>query len=216
MYQISKKNNVEQFMVCFCQDALSELKTYDRKLRNKFIIGEKTGNTGGFYNDYPKGLSIYSITEPIIKWLIYTNLCDRYCMRTEFLTSYGKYLDLALSLKPNNDVLDIAIEMKWAGFRKKDGKLYENSRLNMIDDAIKLYKMDFSYKYLMQFAILNTDEYKKIDFEATVEGFDGIDKRKFRNSQLNPEPIFMNSFPTWDENKNTRRFTMLVWEINKK
>ena len=210
MYKNTKKD-VEQFIVNFCQDALSGLKSFDRKMRNKFTKGEETGATSKFYKGYLKGISIYSITEPIIKWLIYTNLCDRYCMRTEHLTDDGKYLDLALSINPDFDP-NIAIEMKWAGFRK-NGSLYENSRLNMIDDAVKLHKMSFSYKYLMQFAILNINENKKINYDTIVKNFYNFNKWKFKNGVLHPEPIFIRSFPTWDEGNNPRRFTLFFGKL---
>ena len=215
MNQKPKKNDVEDFVVRFCNDALSELKSYDRKLRNKLIKGEETGRTGNYYAGYPKGISIYGIEEKIIKWLIYANLCDRYCMRIEEHLINGKYLDLALSIKPDSDDLDIAIEMKWTGFRKRDGRIYENSRLCMIDDAIKLHKMNFPHKYLMQFAILSEDEYRQIDIDATAEDFYSFDKRYFRDGVLNPKPIFKNSILTWDEHSSPQRFAMLVWEISR-
>ena len=212
---IQKKTDVNQLMERFCQDALTELKTYDRKLRNRLIKGEETGNTGKFYSDYPKGLSIYSITEPIIKWLIYTNLCDRYCMWPELQTSNGKFLDLALFLDPDSGYPEIAIEMKWAGFRK-DGRIDENSRKGMVDDAIKLHGLDFSNKYLMQFSIMSENDYKHIDTHTTAEYFHFFDKRQFRNSVLNHDPIFIDSFPTWDDVCNPKRFAIIVWEINRK
>ena len=215
MYTVPEKKDVDLLMERFCQDALSELKSYDRKLRNKLIRGEETATTHGFYTNFPKGISIYGVTEPIIKWLIFTGLCDKYCMNTEYWTSDGKFLDLALSVNPDSDFLDIAIEMKWAGFRKKDGRIYENYRLSMIDDAVKLHKMNIPYKYLMQFAILSEDEYKRIDFKATYDDFHIFDKRQFRNGVLSPAPIFKNSFPTWDKDSNPRRFAMFVWEVSR-
>jgi hypothetical protein len=136
-------------------------------------------------------------------------------MRTEHLTYNGKYLDLALSLLPDSENLDIAIEMKWVGFRK-DGRIYENSRLRMIDDAVKLHMLDFPYKYLMQFAILSEAGYKHIDFQATADEFHYFDKRQFRNGMLNPKPIFINSFPTWDSDNARLRFAIIVWEISRK
>ena len=94
-------SKVKLLMERFCQEALTELNSYDTKLRNRIIRGE-TGNPGNFYSYHQKGLSIYSITEPIIKWLIFTSLIDRYCMLPEHWTSSGKYLDMALYSYPDS------------------------------------------------------------------------------------------------------------------
>ena len=116
---LAKKVNVTKFMENFCSDALKELNSYDTKFRNRIIKGYKLSKN--FYQNYPKGLGIYSVSEPIIKWIIYTNLIDRYCMLPERKTRTGKYLDLALYSKPkpcwNNDSPDIAVEMKWVSFK---------------------------------------------------------------------------------------------------
>ena len=217
MNKKAKKNNVEVFINRFCNDALSELKSHDRKLRNKLLKGEEIGRTGAFYSNFPKGINIRGNTENAIKWLIFANLCDRYCMWLEHhVEESGKFLDLAMSIKPDSKKFDIAIEMKWVGFQNASGRIYEYGRKGMIDDAIKLHKMDFPHKYLMQFAVLSPDKYQQIDLDATAEVFYGFDKRYFRDGVLNPQPVFNESFPTWDKDSSPRRFTMIVWEIGRR
>ena len=160
---MTKKDKVTELMKTFCSDALRELNSYDTKLRNRIVKGYELSKN--FYQKYPKGLYIYSITEPIIKWIIYTNLIDKYCMLPEHKTSNGKFLDLALYSKSKPCIdkhsPDIAIEMKWVSF-KKNGTISENYRKGMVDDAIKLHKLgsEYDYKYIMQFAVLNENHYR--------------------------------------------------------
>jgi len=163
-----------------------------------------------------QGLGAYSITEPILKWLIYTTLCDKYCMWPEHSVN-GKLLDLGLSMKPSNiNCPDIAIEMKWAFFRK-NGEIKSAWRDEMIKDAVKLYGQKcFEHKYLIQFSFPLKGDYKFIEesIEATASCFhDYIDKRRFRDAKLTF--MFNKSFNTWDA-ENARVFLMLVWKIEQK
>jgi len=135
-------------------------------------------------------------------------------MRPELPLTNNKRLDLALSSSSKLDNYDIAIEMKWVGFRK-DGRISEWARKSMIDDAIKLHNMDFRYKYIMQFGFLDVNYHKYLNFEASANEFKNFDKRQFRKGVLNPDPIFNKSFSTWDRDRNNKHFTLILWEISR-
>lgn len=146
---------------CTINDAIEVLQNYDLQIRKKML----NGNNKNFYIYDAKGIGVYSITEPIIKFLIYTNLSDKYRMLSE-RTFYEdkKILDLALFYKHLSDDEianlnvdwdpDIAIEMKWAGMMN-DGNLY-SGWLNQIKlDIEKMNKLiSIENKYFMLFTLI--------------------------------------------------------------
>ncbi|MDD2482130.1 MAG: hypothetical protein PHC44_05690 [Lutispora sp.] len=154
-------SSIDAFMCHFCDDAIEVLQNYDLQIRKKML----NGNNKNFYIYDAKGIGVYSITEPIIKFLIYTNLSDKYRMLSE-RTFYEdkKILDLALFYKHLSDDEianlnvdwdpDIAIEMKWAGMMN-DGNLY-SGWLNQIKlDIEKMNKLiSIENKYFMLFTLI--------------------------------------------------------------
>lgn len=209
-------NIVDKYMKEFSNECLEVLKTYDQRIRDNLTLTEHKD----FYG-FAKGIAVYSITEPIIKFLIFSSLCKQYMIWPEVGEFYKdrKYLDLALYL-PNElkrqvnsseDEPDIAIEMKWGGL-KKTGEFMKWGLDNFIDDMLKLHKnCTIKNKYIMQFIILHNDI--EIDVEMLKEQIlSNVDKRSFRGKDI--ELVYMNYFDTHGVNESELwSFYIVLWKI---
>ena len=88
---------IDKFVIGFCKDCLSVLKDYDRLLHTN--LQETKFPT--FYKYDVKGVSVYSVTEPILKFIIFTSLCRKYQIWPEGGFYKGReLLDIALFSKP--------------------------------------------------------------------------------------------------------------------
>lgn len=206
--------NSDKLLVEFCNDCLEALKTYDN------TIYENIHHTvyPEFYRNDVKGIGIYSVTEPILKFIIYSSLCSKYQMWPE--SSFYKekeLLDIAMFSDEVNDIdkeiePDIAIEMKWVSFTKS-GEFYQQSLQNMIVDIEKLHtKCDISNKYIMQFSIVKSDNHRINNKVLNEQVFFGIDKRKVKKKNI--DLIYYDYFNTrgWNE-ADIWRFYILLWKI---
>ncbi len=207
---------VDKYMKEFSNECLEVLKTYDQRIRDNLTLTVHKD----FYG-FAKGIAVYSITEPIIKFLIFSSLCKQYMIWPEVGEFYKdkKYLDLALYL-PNElkqlvnsseDEPDIAIEMKWGGL-KKTGEFMKWGLTNFIDDMLKLHKnCNIRNKYIMQFIILHNDI--EINGEILREQIlSSVDKRSFRGKDI--ELVYMNYFETHGVNDSELwPFYIVLWKI---
>jgi len=213
---ITKISNCDELIKKFCGDAISAIERYDRellyRLDNKAV---KEFNKG-----YWRGIGIYSITEPIIKWIIFSKLCHKYRMYPECSAFYSdkKLLDLAIYLKDEYDekTPDIAIEMKWATFRV-DGRPSSFWLNQMINDVTKLYQeKKSSNKYFIQFAFMTREEWFNMGtkIEKTINDFNNSSKeRKFKNGKISF--LTKKRFITRNAADKPIIFAMLVWKIEK-
>lgn len=206
----------DQYVINFCKDCLEVLRKQDEEIREKLV----TSQCASFYKYYNKGINVYSITEPILKFFIFSSLCGKYQIWPEVNEYYkGKqFLDFAMYSQKNIDwddadiEPDIAIEMKWADFTKK-GRFYKWSIDNSIDDLCKLKKdCIVENKYLMQFGRCNMNVEWNPD-ELLEQLMDNFDKRKIRGKQI--RYIFGDSFNTYNDDINAeqRKFNILLWKI---
>lgn len=212
--------DIDSFVKAFCSDSLRAISDYDSLINNNL----KKSIHKDFYADDVKGIGIYSVTEPIIKFLIYTNLCSKYQMWPE-VTFYKntKLLDLALFHKHlSKQYIDdetqpwepeIAIEMKWTGFRK-NGEFSVSAIEGMIEDVYKLHKYcDIPNKYVMQFAIIPNSDFTLNKDLLELQVYEFIDKRKIRKKSVNL--IYSNKFTTFGINEDDDwRFCILLWKIS--
>lgn len=204
----------DKFVIGFCDDCIGVLKEYDAEIKKNLLESEYTD----FYKYDTKGIGVYSITEPILKFLIFGKLCRKYQIWPEQSASYRgrKILDIALYSKRVKDIdgdvnPDIAIEMKWGGFRK-DGTFYQWSVESCIADLYKLRKESrVENKYFMQFIICNADtkwEHKALKAQM----MDYIDRRKLKENEI--KFIYSTSFDTCGSTSDERRsFYILLWKV---
>jgi len=212
----SKEIDCDEYVEQFCVDAVRVLRKYDKELSNSL----KQKAVKNFYKHDWKGIGIYSATEVVIKWIIYSKLCHKYRMYPEsskFYESDKQLLDLAIYLTDDYEkVPDIAIEMKWAGFRG-DKRPFSNWLKQMINDVTKLYQAKVSSnKYFMQFAFISREEWRSIGevIENTLNDFNNSSKaHRFRNGKLSF--LTKKKFLTENNEEKSVYFAILVWKIAK-
>lgn len=205
----------DQYVINFCKDCLEVLRKQDEELRNNLANSQYAL----FYKYDNKGINVYSITEPILKFFIFSSLCSKYQIWPEGNAFYKdkQLLDLALFSQRIENIdeeiePDIAIEMKWADFTRA-GRFYKWSIDNSVDDLYKLKKdCTVKNKYLMQFGRCNTEVEWKPD-ELLEQLLNRFDKRKIRGKQI--RYIFGDSFNTCNSeiNADQRKFNILLWKI---
>jgi len=145
------KRHYDNIMKTFVRDVKRVLQEQDLHIRNKFL---KSPAVDGFYKDRHKGIATWSTTEPILKYLIFTELCDKYKMRQEDRAYKGsKLLDLSLFIDEENEwePAEIGIEMKWAALTK-NSRMTAGSLQCFVEDFVKIKEAMATHKYLLQFA----------------------------------------------------------------
>jgi len=70
--------HINKFVMEFLEDCTIALEKWDLDVRMK-ILNSSYANT--FYSEFWKGIGVWSITEPIIKFIIFTDLCGKYQIR---------------------------------------------------------------------------------------------------------------------------------------
>lgn len=213
-------DKVDIYVKGFCAECLEVLRYYDNKIRENLV----NSINNDFYEYMTKGISVWSITEPILKFLIFSSLSKKYMIWPEVGEYYNdrKLLDLALYLPEeytNNDVTkedesepDIAIEMKWGGL-KKTGEFKKWGLDNFIDDILKLHKQCLiKNKYVMQFVIINNETTDVNTDLLRAQILDSIDKRRFRSRDI--EAIYDDYFETYGVNMSEKwKFFIITWRI---
>jgi len=203
---------IDKFVIEFSQKALDVVKDYDSNIHHNF----KNSLYKKFYKYDNKGIFVYSITEPILKFLIFTELCKEYQIWPEgtFYEDSRKLLDFALFYKEIEDIdveiePEIAIEMKWGGIRT-DGTFYSWSMHNLIADIEKLYNnSNVSNKYLMQFVALDKTKTKINKTVLKTQLQSNIDGRSLKGKEK-IELIYSNYFKAKGCNLN---FTIVLWKM---
>lgn len=207
----SMYSKVDKYVQKFCKDSLNALKKEDKILKENF---EKT-KCKRFYSQFPKGLYLRSITEPILKYIIIKELVKKYKMWPEAGWFYrdNSILDLGISSphnpeKNDDEAVDIAIEMKWGGM-DKNGSLFSWSHDSLYKDSIKMIEnCKIENKYFMQFIVLQDNE---VDINIT-------NLRKEVNSKIDRikvRPIFCDFFETQGFEPNQYwRFYIITWKVN--
>ena len=212
------KKNHEQLIKEFCDDCLFVLKEYDEKIREKII----NGVCADFYNNDYKGIGLYSVTEPILKYLIFTNLLDKYFMWSEYAGYYenGQLLDMGIYFGDEEEVEpNIAIEMKWT-YITKEGYFYKNWENSIKTDLVKLHRCKkISNKYFMQFMMIPVNHFNVgVDSDTLVKNLtdqcnDIIDHRIMWKKSVHL--VYRNSFQTKGASlSDYYDFTILLWHIN--
>lgn len=207
-------NTIDKYVIQFCQDSLKVLKKYNNKINHNLSESEYKE----FYKYDSKGVAIYSITEPILKFIIFSELCKKYQIWPEGNFYNGKkLLDIGLFSKTVKNIEeeiapDIAIEMKWGGI-KKNGEFATWSLKNLVSDIYKLNKeCDIKNKYLMQFIVIHSDEMEIDNTLLKQQLIQTIDKRKFRNRDI--KFLYSGFFNTNGANENNKwKFSILLWKI---
>lgn len=202
----------------FCEDVFDLLKKENELINTKMTTGENAE----FNSNEWRGLGMFSTTEPIIKWLIYRNLVDKYKMWSEDNWGYKgtkRLLDLALILDEAAGALtqdeyfrpDTAIELKWAGINK-DGNFNVFSRNSIEKDIVKLADSTIKNKYFMQFMIADRERISKGAIEDISLYFDK------RSIKVSDKPVFHKFFPTdaGTEEKKSYDFHIIVWKVGKR
>lgn len=209
-------NKLDKYMCSFCNDAIKALKKYDEEIKQNIMGSEYQL----YYSEFPKGIYVRSLTEPILKFILFTKLCNSHKMLPE---AYGFYpgkqlLDLAIQspfIKEestfNEQRFDIAIEMKW-GAIKSDGNQLRWSVSSSIDDILKLHKnCTIENKYFMQFILEEKENLFNSD-SMKSQILNAMDRRNFKNKSI--EFVCNNSFYTQGfESNEFWKFNILLWKI---
>lgn len=206
---------MDQYVSAFCKDCMDVLKKHDEEIRNNLLTSEHAS----FYEYDRKGIGVGSITEPIVKFMIFGDLCKKYPIWPECSRYYGdsrKILDIALFAKDKADLEeevdpDVAIELKWAEFTK-EGNFKKWSLDNCVEDLYKLHKMcEIPNKYVMQFAVADPLIQWRCDtLQQQILG--QFDKRKIKGKSI--RFVFSDSFDTCGKNiEERRKFYVLLWKI---
>jgi hypothetical protein len=210
-------DDIDGFVVDFCKESMAVLEYFDTKTRENLENSEFKD----FYKYDIKGIGVRSITELILKFLIFSSLCKSYQLWPETSQFYKdrKILDLALfkrkienwEMEDENVLPEIAIEFTW-GSLIKTGEFNSWSLQNIIDDILKLHKFCLvENKFILQFMILD-DDIEFSDEELLNQVNSSIDKRKFRNGCL--ALLYDDYFKTQGSDKSVKRkFYILLWKI---
>ena len=107
----------------FVRDAAEVLERHDERVYMNVLKSQHQD----FYSEDWKGLGIGGVTEPIVRFLITSELCRKYRIWPEWQYRNGskQRADIALFFGPPADKEgywepDAIIEMKWANFRRRD------------------------------------------------------------------------------------------------
>ena len=203
----------DKYITSFCKDCITVLQKHDAEIRENLLGSDHAS----FYKYDNKGIGLYSITEPILKFLIFADLCQKYQIWPEGTFYRGRnLLDIAMYSKKVENIderkaPDIAIEMKWADFTKS-GMFFKWAMTNCIDDIYKIHKeCDIENKYIMQF--VRCDE--AINWHPHIlrdQLLGEIDKRKIKGKQI--EFVYSESFDTCGATvENKEKFYILIWKI---
>lgn len=210
---LSGMNLCDKLVNQFFDDVKMILEKEDLCIRNKFIKSELASN---FYKDRWKGIGTWSITEPIIKFIIFKELCDKYKIRPEDNAyNNSKFLDLAIYLDEENETnhAEIGIELKWVSITKQS-KMSSQSLQNFADDFVKIKNSKTKNNYLMQFGFVDRDieiDICKLENQVSEE-IDGRLLRKFV-----PMILAENDFTTWASNEyDLKKFILIMWKVVEK
>jgi|GEM_PF-2855915 len=114
--EIMGYSKADDFMIKFVTQSKDILKDYDKRIYDNL----KKSKHVDFYKDEWKGLGISGITESVVRFLIFTGLCNQYAIWPERRYDDGSKCraDLAIYSDPNKDLPDITVEIKWGGILK--------------------------------------------------------------------------------------------------
>lgn len=206
---------IDKYVIDFCNDALNALKNCNENLGGNL----KSTKYKSYYNEFPKGIFVRSLTEPILKFIIFLQLC---CNHKMFPEAYGFYngrqlLDLAIQSpyideKKGIEYADIGVEMKWAKIGSKD-EFLKWSLTDFKNDILKLHKnCIIENKYIMQFMLLEEEHEINTDDLLKNQLINDIDGRLFKNGDINL--IYKDFFDTAGIKDNeTWKFYIILWKI---
>lgn len=203
-------SKIDKFMQEFCKDSIRALRKEDKILKENF---EKT-RYKSFYSDFSKGIYFRSMTEPILKYIIFKELIKKHKMWPEAGWFYKdrSVLDLGISspYNPNADDIysaDVAIEMKWGGINK-NGVLHTWSQSSLQSDIIKMINnCEIANKYFMQFIVIKKDE-REINITNIRK------EVKDKHEEINLRPIFCEHFKTLGiEPGEYWKFYIILWKV---
>ncbi|MDT3429259.1 hypothetical protein J2Z22_004860 [Paenibacillus forsythiae] len=205
--------NEERFIKSFLIDVKNSLIKWDELIRNNYMDSMYKDN---FYKEYGKGLDTWSVTEPILKFLIYIELLKKYKIRPEdHAYNDNKMLDFALytELTDHCYISEIGIELKWAVFTKK-GLLNQRSLQTLINDFVKMKELKNQYKYFIQHSITDQKVIVNQDIlnKQILNDVDGRLMRKYI-----PRVISIESFEVWGSNEEIKKnFNLCLWAIQRR
>lgn len=214
----AERKNVDTYVKGFCRKAMIVLNKHDKIIADNLIHAENER----FYQYDFKGLGFFSICERDIQQIIVTELCKYYPIWPEYSEGYKnkQRLDIALEFKGKRDddddvEPDIAIELKWAGF-KKEGQLYTNSLQSLVNDVLKMKRQCIiPNQYFIQFAI--TDYELDLGNQRTKNKFVksvnySFYKNQIKNSKL--KLLHYENFNTLGKSQTELlKFNLLLWKI---
>lgn len=217
-------NKYDEHVLKFLEDAINILKEYDREIYGKLSYSKHDSMIGW------KGIGKWSITEPVIKFLIYLGLCEKYILYPEkpYSIDPKKHMDLAIYLSeddyleeddPELDVSPIAIEIKWSGITKKK-KQFDVWTIKQLYESIKKLKLysKSKNKYILQIGFYEKENFandiniKRLS-KSTINRMNG---RTLRN--LNTEIIKVFKFETEGEHIEGNQFKkyyfyFILWKM---
>ena len=170
-----------------------------------------------FYKGYENtGISIWSITEPVLKFLAFYELCIKYKIRLEDHV-YGdttKLMDISLFVdsESDEDNAEYGFELKRVNFTNA-GILDATSIDKLISEFEKIKLADVKFRYMIHLG----SHSNKID--VTIDNLKDqvlktIDQRLFRRFKL--QPLAVKRFPLCSEEDCTINdyFYMILWYLD--
>jgi len=210
--------SADDFVKKFCKMAMVALEMHNKRIEYNLL------NTRfqKFYRNDHKGLSLFGVCERDIQHIIVTELYRFFPIWPEYVGAYTnkQRLDVGLLFEAKPDENgdsepDIAIELKWAGF-KKDGQLAQYAQQALVDDVVKMKRNCIvKNKYFMQFSITDfslglRDGKAKQNLENDVNS--RIDRRQIKNHSLALQ--YYDYFTTLGKTAENRLyFNMVLWKI---
>jgi hypothetical protein len=178
----------------FVEESKKALKSYDERIYQNLTQSE----CEAFYDQEWKGIGVWGIAEPILRFIIFTELCTKYRLVSEYQYDDGSTCraDLALYLDDKKykqkKVPDVIIEMKWGNVRKQDdpGSLSQWSINKFEEDLRKIRDhSDSEHNYILQvlFAPRELKLNKKKLQNQIMNDVDGRSLRSFNISLLTVE-----------------------------
>lgn len=209
-------SKADKLMKEFVKKSKHALKDYDRLIYENI---KKTEHKR-FYEKEGKGLWVLGITEQVVRFLIYTQLCKKYRILPERQYENSRCrADLVIYMddekSENEQPPDITVEIKWCEFREtyEPGSLYKSSKNSFEEDLRKLRDLSESpNNYLLQIAFAPRHLPIKDEIHKVNDKISGHITRYYDVKPLTTEHFFTRS----KTEKKDYSFWLICWKLVKK
>ena len=211
------KSNFDKMMIDFVRECKKALKTYDKHIYEKLTKSK----CRDFYDEEWKGIGIWGISEPILRFIISTELCGNYRIVPEYQYDDGSTCRADLVLYMDDDKYkeelppDIVIEMKWGNVRKKDdpGTLSQWS-INKLQEDLKKVRdhTDSEHNFILQ-VLFAPREIKLNEKNLLKQIMNDLDGRTFRSFDISVVAVEQFNTHAIDKEKADYLCWLICWRL---